>query len=287
MRASTITLGFGALVGALLLPFTLAAPVADTVLTPGGYRPNANITQVPVGGRIAHVGADIHVIDAAGNVVHVATPSPRATKTTGAVTPEETGWVAYASWLNSGAAIGSFKTTWSVPPVPATWVGQTIFLFNSIEPATFDAIMQPYGGSAAGGGEYWAVATWYLYGDQTFFTTPVEVSVGQALDGIVQLVGTSGSTYNYESQFTNVAGTALIVDGGEELAWATITLEAYGVTQASTYPSGSTVFSNTNLELSSGEFPSITWSTASDPADGITTTINVEGSTSAVITITY
>lgn len=131
------------LFAALLVPFTLAAPVVNHVLTPGGYRPNTNIKEVPVGGRIAHVGNDIHVFSANGTVVHIVTPTRGATKTTSAVIPEETGWVAYASWFNTDFPIGSFGTTWTVPPVPQSQHGQTIFLFNSIEPATFDAIMQP------------------------------------------------------------------------------------------------------------------------------------------------
>ncbi|KAJ7624640.1 hypothetical protein FB45DRAFT_1005519 [Roridomyces roridus] len=290
MRASTFTL----VISAILLPFAAAVPAAraptDRVLTPGGFRAASNITVIPTGGSLAHVGSEIHVFDSTGKVVskHAATRQP--TKTT-PVAPEETGWVADANWFNNGVPIGSFKTTWSVPAVPASWVGQTIFLFNSIEPGTFDAIMQPvlqYGGSAAGGGQFWSVATWYLYGDNTFFTTPVQVGVGQVLNGIVELVGTgAGNTFNYNSQFTNIGGTALTVVGGEELKWATLTLESYGVTGPSTYPAGSTVFSQTNLELSDGTFPSITWSTLSDPADGISTTVNTGGSTAAVITITY
>jgi hypothetical protein len=39
--------------------------------------------------------------------------------------------------------------------------------------------------------------------------------------------------------------------------WSTLTLEAYSVTGRSSYPSGSTVFSQTNLELSNGQFPGI------------------------------
>ncbi|KAJ7683854.1 hypothetical protein B0H17DRAFT_1137478 [Mycena rosella] len=272
---------------ALLATFALAVSAADTVLTPGGHRLATNVKEVPAGGRVAHVGNDIHVIDANGTVLHIATPSVRGSPTAAAVSPEETGWVAFASWLNTGAPIGSFKASWTVPPMPASQHGQTLFLFNSIEPATGDAIMQPYGGSAAGGGQFWSVATWYLYMDQTFFTTPVQVSVGQTLDGIVELVGTSGSTFTYNSQFTNIGGTSLTIAGSEQLAWATITLEAYAVTTASDYPTGSTVFSGTNLELSSGVFPSVSWSTQSDPADGLSTTINVEGSTSATITIKY
>ncbi|KAJ7466580.1 hypothetical protein B0H11DRAFT_2307187 [Mycena galericulata] len=203
MRFSIIASGAAAFVG-LLFDTSFAVPVTstNTVLTPGGHRANANLHQVSSGSRIAHVGSEIHVFDPNGTVMNVITPGP-ATRTSAAVTPEETGWVTYANWLNTGTPIGSFGTTWTVPPVPATWHGQTLFLFNSIEPSTFDAIMQPvlqYGGSAAGGGEFWAVATWYLYGDNTFFTTPIAVNPGQVLNGGIQLVG----TYSYLAQFTNV-----------------------------------------------------------------------------------
>ncbi|KAJ6465425.1 hypothetical protein C8R45DRAFT_1023135 [Mycena sanguinolenta] len=278
MRAAILVSLFAAL-------RAIAAPATTQVLTPKGFRSASNAVEVPAGGKIVHVNeTNLHVLDSEGAVVHV------ASKTSAAVVPEETGWVAYASFLNTGAAIGSFKATWSVPPVPANFDGQTLFLFNSIEPATFDAIMQPvlqYGGSAAGGGEYWAVANWYLYGDNTFFTTPVQVNPGQQLVGEVGLVGTSGNTYNYNSAFTNLDVPSLTVDGGEELQWATITLETYSTTSSRDYPTGSTVFSGINLELSNGQFPSINWAVQSDPSDGITTTVNVEGSTSAEITITY
>jgi hypothetical protein len=283
MRATA----FIALFASLLSP-AVAVPVTTQVLTPKGYRPASGLVAIPQGGKIVHAGDNLQVLDADGTVVHTAAKTP--TPASAAVAPEETGWVAYASWLNSGAPIGSFKTSWTVPPVPATNHGQTLFLFNSIEPATFDAIMQPvlqYGGSAAGGGAYWAVASWYLYGSNTFFTTPVEVSAGQVLNGEVQLVGTSGSAYNYNSAFTNIGGSSLTVDGGEELAWATLTLETYATTSSSDYPTGSTVFSAVNLELDDGTFPSFTWATQSDTADGISTTVQSDSSTNGEVTIIY
>jgi len=288
MRLCVATSSAAALV-ALLAHSTIAVPVVNTVLAPGGYRASKNLYPVPTGGRIVHVGDEIHIFDSDGKVVQVATSTP-GTKTTTAVTPEETGWVTYASWLNTGAAIGSFATTWTVPPVPATWHGQTLFLFNSIEPSTSDAIMQPvlqFGGSAAGGGEFWAVATWYLYGDNTFFTTPIAVSPGQVLNGGIQLVGASNGAYNYLAQFTNIPGTAIEVDGGEQLTWTTETLEAYAVAEASDYPAGSTVFSDIGIILSNGAIPPTSWSTVNDPTDGLSTTVNINGATNAKITITY
>lgn len=161
MHISTVPFAFFI---AILGTFTIAAPVADTVITPGGRRTRNNVHQVPAGGRIAHIGKDIHVFASNGSVVHVATPNGTASAPGFA-----SGWITYASWLNTGAAIGSFKTSWTVPPAPATWNNQLIYLFNSIEPSNGDAIMQPvlqYGLSQAGGGQSWGVASWYLYADQ-------------------------------------------------------------------------------------------------------------------------
>ncbi|KAJ6459482.1 hypothetical protein C8R47DRAFT_1162146 [Mycena vitilis] len=291
MRFSIVhSLGFTAVITVIFAPLALGVPVVNQVLTPGGHSDRTKITAVPPGGHIAHVGKDIHVIASNGTVVHVATPAPRPTSTVKAARALETGWITFASWFNTGAAIGSFKTSWNVPPVPAGQHGQLLYLFNSIEPAAGDAIMQPvlqYGISPAGGGQYWSVASWYLYSDQVFHSSLVPVNVGQQLNGEVQLVGASSGTYDYNSQFTNIQGTGITVVGGEQLVWATVTLEAYGVTVISDYPSGSTVFSGTNLELSNGQFPGITWSTVNDNADGLSTVVDVQGSTSATIEIRY
>ncbi|KAJ7259958.1 hypothetical protein B0H12DRAFT_406791 [Mycena haematopus] len=277
-----------ALLVGLLAPFTLAAPTVETVLTPGGYRANTNLYEIPAGASLAHVGSDVHILAADGTIVNKVPVA--ATKVKSGVSPLETGWVTYASWLNSGAAISSFTTTWTVPPVPATNHDQTVFLFNSIEPNSGNAILQPvlqYGPSAAGGGAYWAVATWYLVGDSTFYTTPVRTSAGATLDGIITLTSSSGSKYNYVSSFTNIAGTSLTVTGAAELTWATETLEAYGVEAISDYPAGSTVFSGINLKLVDGTVPSVSWAHTNDASDGLSTTINTNGATNAKITIKY
>jgi hypothetical protein len=131
-----------ALLVGILTPFTLAVPIVEKVLTPGGYRVKTNVHEIPVGGSLAHVGSEIHVLAADGAVVHVATAPPKKLKST--VSPRlEEGWITFAYWLNEGSPISSFTTTWDVPPVPETDNGQTVFLFNSIEPDSGDAILQP------------------------------------------------------------------------------------------------------------------------------------------------
>lgn len=287
MRASVISL----LVAGLLAPFAFAAPAERaTVTTPHGERLAANAHEVPAGGRVQHVGDEIHLIDADGKVLHVAQndhAKVRPTSLQSGVAPLETGWVAYASWYDNGSPIETFTTNWVVPPNPSTNHGQTIFLFNSIEPASYDAIIQPvlqWGGSAAGGGYYWAVASWYLVGSNTYYTTPVQVSVGETLDGYIYLV--SGTTNDYVTEFTNVGGSALQINGGEVLVWATETLEVYGVTEISDYPSGATSFTNINIRTSAGT-PSISWSASSDTADGVICTVSVNGATNAIVTVNY
>jgi len=276
----------------LLTPVTLAAPTGEnTVVTPFGERPLANVHAIPQGSQIHHVGDEVHILGANGKVTHVVKNDGTPVRATpiGAVAPEKTGWVAYAYWYNTGSPISTFTTTWTVPPVPHTFHSQTVFLFNSIEPASGNAILQPvlqYGPSAAGGGAYWSVASWYLVGSSVFHTSLVRVSAGQPLYGVIILLSQSSGKYNYETYFSNVGNTGLAVYGSAQLVWATETLEAYGVTSASDYPSGSTVFSSINLRTLAG-VPSVSWSTVSDAPDGLITTVNTQGATNAKITIKY
>ncbi|KAE9384896.1 hypothetical protein BT96DRAFT_1007606 [Gymnopus androsaceus JB14] len=135
----------------LLLPFTLAAPAEERtdeemVRTPAGLRPISKVHLVPEGGEVRLVGEEIHLLDATGSVLHVATNDhakigmSRAAATTSGAEPEETGWVAYAYWFNEATeAISSFAMLFTVPPVPEDNHDQTLFMFNSIEPASRDA----------------------------------------------------------------------------------------------------------------------------------------------------
>ena len=90
------------------------------------------------------------------------------------------------------------------------------------------------------------MASWYVFGNnqQSMFTPPVNVTVGQALTGVISLTGSSGSAYNYQTSFNGIAGTFLSVSGIEELVWATETLEAYYVEEIGNYPSNPTASVN-------------------------------------------
>ncbi|KAK6981619.1 hypothetical protein R3P38DRAFT_2578186 [Favolaschia claudopus] len=269
-----------ALLVGLLAPLALAAPTAEMVLTPAGYRPATSVHEIPADAALAHVGSEIHVVSFNGTVLKKVAAATRPTPVKEAVSALQTGWVAYASWMNEDSSpISSFTTTWT-----------TIFLFNSIEPEDMSAILQPvlqYGPSAAGGGSFWSVATWYLAPSSTFFTSPVRTFAGATLHGIITLTSFSRSSFNYNSQFTNIGGTFLSISSTVQLTYATETLEVYGVTAKSDYPAGSTVFSGINLKLANGNTPSVSWDHQDDTADRLSTIVDTDGATNARITIDY
>jgi hypothetical protein len=172
------------------------------------------------------------------------------------------GWIAYADWTNNtGKPVSSFTTTWTVPPAPSSSSGQTVFLFNGIQNSSM--IYQPvlqWGPSAAGGGAYWAVASWYAdgQGGVSHYSTLVRVNPGDVLVGVMTLTGQSATGFSYNCQFTGVANTSLAIQNVQQLTWCIETLEAYGITKATDYPATArTAF--TKIEMKTGTAP------ASDP----------------------
>jgi hypothetical protein len=68
---------------------------------------------------------------------------------------------------------------------------------------------------------------------------------------------------------------------------ATETLEAYSINAVSDYPRGTTTFFGINLRFLSS-VPTVSWSVVDqDVAEGLFTTINQNGASNAIITITY
>lgn len=271
---------------------TAATPAQfeEMVTTPAGKIPISRFHRIPKGGRLAHVGNEIHLIDANNNVVFKAVVSVSVSKSRNV---EESGWTTYAHWTHDGSPpIDTFRTTWTVPPSPTTDSGQTIFLFNAIEPSGYPAIIQPvlqWGESGAGGGSYWSIASWYLVGEEKlgFASDLTEVSVGDSLEALIKLTSYSGTTFNYKSSFAGISDSLLTVTGVRELVRVTETLEAYAITQSSDYPTGSTSFTDINLFLTDSSFPSLSWTVVDDVDDGLSTTVEVDGSQDGELTIHY
>jgi len=212
----------------------------ERVLTPGGFRPKSLVHRVEQGQGLCAVGAFVHKLDLASNSV-IKLPSEELRFAD--VPALGSGWISYAFWNNgTGRPVSSFQSTWKVPAAPTTVGSQTIFLFNGIENSGANfGILQPvlqWGPSAAGGGQFWAIASWYVTSSgHAFHTDLIQVSVGDTLLGSMTLTGQSGVRFNYDCEFQGVPVTRLRIRGIAELQWFNETLEAYGVNQCSDYPS--------------------------------------------------
>jgi len=255
----------------------------DLVLTPGGFRPLASVHLVEAGHSISGAGNTLRKLSPTGSVVAEFGPLqsrpageplhpnnvfiPRGKRIPGL----GSGWITYASWTNNtGHPIMTFQTTWVVPPPPLTQSGQTIFLFNGIQNATM--IYQPvlqWGSSAAGGGNYWSVASWYVdgQGGPAFHSQLIPVSPGTSLIGVMTQTGQQGNLFSYDCVFQGIANSGYAIQSVDQLTWCIQTLEAYGVQQCSDYPAAShTAMTAIEIETTAGEAP-LNWAPTTPVSD--------------------
>jgi hypothetical protein len=180
------------------------------------------------------------------------------------------GWIAYAVWPNTtGSPTIAFSTKWAVPPAPLTRSGQTIFVSNGLESSSLMAqpVLQ-WGRSAAGGGEYWGIASWCIagQGSQAFFSNLVRVEPGDTVCGTLTLAEESDGYFGYECKFSGVEETELSIANVDEFVWGSITLEAYEMTRCSDYPdTATTEMESISINTRAGS-PKVLWV----PVDGVT-----------------
>ena len=213
----------------------------DVVMTPGGLRPRSLVHILQPGEHVSVEGGHVRIIETAtGNVVKdlgaVATEGEEEAEPSGESEPglQDKGWIENAQWRNGGTdPIISFTTTWIVPPAPSSSDGQTVYLFNGMQPDSAAHILQPvlqWGSSAAGGGNYWSIANWYAdgQGGPATVKTPVQVNPGTVLQGVITCTAQSSSGYNYTCQFIGYPSVDITVTDVPELTWAYETLECDG-----------------------------------------------------------
>lgn len=205
----------------------------DMVLTPGGFRHKSLVHHIEPGHVLQGTASNhLQKLDPSGQVVADFGPVEQRPGNTplmpaNVAVPEEkvaalgSGWIAYAYWNNnSGSTLSSFTTTWVVPPAPTTQSGQTVFLFNGIQNSTM--IYQPvlqWGLSAAGGGNYWAVASWYADGQNghSFHSQLTQVNPGDILIGVMTLTGQANGLFSYSCQFQSIANSSLPIQNVQQL----------------------------------------------------------------------
>ncbi|MBL8976430.1 MAG: hypothetical protein JNK56_37855, partial [Myxococcales bacterium] len=207
--------------------------------------------------------------------------------------PLATGWITFASWTNNtGQPVSYFATTWKVPAHPTARNGQLIYLFNGIQNASF--IYQPvlqWGSSPAGGGDYWAVASWYVSSGPVFHSDLVRVEPGEDIVGVMRLTrqSTVGGTrvFDYDCEFQGRPGTALPVENIPELTWCIETLEAYDLTGCADYPVGRTAMRAIELRTGANHAP-VAWTVNNAVTDcGQSTVVVTNGSPGGQVDLLY
>eukprot|EP01116_Phalansterium_solitarium_P001417 TRINITY_DN11213_c0_g1_i1.p1 TRINITY_DN11213_c0_g1~~TRINITY_DN11213_c0_g1_i1.p1 ORF type:complete len:300 (-),score=63.56 TRINITY_DN11213_c0_g1_i1:258-1124(-) len=167
--------------------------------------------------------------------------------------------VAWKAWTqfeqSASSAVTSLTGKWIVPPTPTTTnSGQTLFFWNGVEPADNTAVLQPvlqWGPSAGGGGNYWAVASWYVSAAHgSIVTKLITASPGDVIYG--GLTASSNGTWLVTgvNMNTNASASFTYQPKDGNYAYAYQVLEAYNIAKCSDYPStGTENFFNINLEL--------------------------------------
>ena len=207
----------------------------NLVLTPGGYRDRSLVHHIPPGHVLDFADGRMVMTDLKTNISQEIPPSEAKGPTLG------DGWISFTSWRNTASTpLTQFTSGWQVPQAPTTQNGQTIFLFNAIQPPPGNAILQPvlqWGSSAAGGGPYWSLASWYLGGSgHNFHTDLVRVDVDTVLLGVMNLTGRNENLFNYDCQFSGYTATRLSITNVAQLTDCFETLEAYTVSECGDYP---------------------------------------------------
>ena len=200
--------------------FTMPDPL---VLTPGGFRPSL-LSATSNGGGLSTglaIACDYSYrrevgcwrISALYRRARAGTPlmPQNVAHLPGFVPALGSGWIAYGSWTNNtGRPISLFRSTWTVPPETLTHSGKpsSCSTGSTISTTIYQPVLQ--GASAAGGGPYWSVASWYVDGaGGPGILTLVRVYLGDVLTGIMTLTGQTGSQFNCNCQFAGMPDTGL------------------------------------------------------------------------------
>jgi len=252
-----------------------AIPV-DHVLTPGGYRHKSLVHHIAPGHGVTRKAGQSLTLDLSTEAVMETSPEPTRSLS---IPSLGSGWITYASWTNeTGNPISLFSTRWFVPKAPATQSGQTIFIFNGLMDSPQNNIVQPvlqWGVGAPGGGNYWAVASWYVDPNgNAYYSSLVPVQEGGVLVGRITLANHSSGSFCYQSEFVGIPGTSLPVLNIAELTVATETIEAYQISACSDYPNSATT-SMTSIDLrTNGSSVPLVWVATNRVGDcGQSTTI--------------
>jgi len=238
----------------LLVTAVALVMAEEMVLTPGGHRPASCVHAIDSYSEYAQHHDDgslsIFRFKPESNEYFVRDhfpPCASSNGTKGLGLPN--GWAAYTVW-QAGITMDSYGGYWTVPPTPTDQALQTLFLFTGFQNSFLASgagvsIIQPvlqWGKSAAGGGAYWAIASWFVSSSNAVYSQILKVAVGDTILGNMTLDAANSKWTISTNDTTLGISTPLTVQTGVAEIDAFVTLEVYGVTSCGDYPNGSDTF---------------------------------------------
>jgi hypothetical protein len=226
----------------------------DYVITPFGYFHPSCVRTLAEGqtlladGRIQDADGRVEATVPVCNYPHYTSRGAIVSATAlSGIEPTINGWLEYVS-VTTNTSYREISASWAVPPGPTTEDGQTLFFFPGFEDKNdVISIVQPvlqFGPSAAGGGTFWAVASWNCCPSGTAWYSPLlNVSSGDTIVGTISPNGLAPGTWNVVSadettgKKTTLAKTP---SEGQMWNWAFGAVsEDYGVVQCGDFPADS------------------------------------------------
>ena len=153
------------------------------------------------------------------------------------------GWQSWADWRNTDQTpVSTFAAAWRVPPAPTVANGQLIYLFNALQDAQGQHILQPvlqWGFSPARGSGYaWGLASFWVgqATDPMFCTEWVGVAPETLVTGRMTVAPQENGPFSCTCEFDGYPGTQLTAQSLPALVDCTLTLEAYNTGPNAPYP---------------------------------------------------
>lgn len=176
-----------------MLPATRIHPVPS-----GSFQKRVgDVTYIIYQGKVLFTVIDDNSANSIQEYSGTASASARATS-------DFTGWIEDA-YDNNVPQIGYFSAYWVAPSSPPSSESQeAIFLFNAIQPAAGNAIIQPVlEWNQPSTGLYWTGAAWSLYNNVGYPSSRITVNSGETVRGQMIWRPTMGA---WLIMFTNGAG---------------------------------------------------------------------------------
>jgi len=226
------------------------------VLTPGGMRPARCVREVPSDTIISKEDDFIRITRRDGDeeLLEYCNFAKNTSNTSKTKRLGDTGWIAFA-FIYATGPFSYFYGTWDVPSNPQNENDQTVFFFTGLEDATNKDIIQPvlqWGPSAAGGGDYWGVASWYVNSNgNALVSRLLSVNNGVTITGNMTLAadGTWWVVTTFPGYYTQI-----FLNNLDTLSFASTTLEAYNIANCEDYPSDGSITFN-DMSLKNGNAP--------------------------------